>query len=129
MCFHIWANFYDLSIFNWSRRCGSCLIANCRGCRNYHFLLQTGVNFEDINEIIRCVHEIFECDIVLIEGANDPYIPKIRLGENIPERENTIMFYDGNFGTIIQLIKDEIYKKKVDIEERIIIRVNGERDF
>ena len=68
---------------------------------------------KNIEEIIQNIEKLIDCDVILIEGANDSSIPKIKIG-NIQERENTIMLYDGKIDSITELIKDEIEKRKVD---------------
>jgi len=64
-------------------------------------------NKQNINEILQHINEFGEYDLVIVEGANDKTTPKIRIGD-IPERENTILTYDGNFEELINTIKNEI---------------------
>jgi len=45
-----------------------------------------------------------EWDFIFIEGANDPQVPKIRIG-GCPERANTLFTYDGDFRKLLQTIK------------------------
>jgi len=73
-------------------------------------------------DIIRNISELGCYDIVLVEGASDPIIPKIKLGE-IEERDNTIGYYDDNFEEIIRIVKKEIDKKAP--EQKINMSVNG----
>ena len=73
-------------------------------------------------DIIRGISELGFYDIVLVEGASDPSIPKIKLG-NIKERENTIGHFDNNRDEISKLIKKEIDKKH--IEKKLNVSVNG----
>jgi len=80
---------------------------------------------KNIEEILQHIDELIDCDVILIEGASDPSIPKIRLGNNIQERDNTIMSYDGKLDTINELIKDEIEKRKDD--EKVIVKINGKQ--
>jgi len=61
-------------------------------------------------------------DIVLVEGASDPSIPKIKNG-NGKERDNTIMQYQDDLEGVMKIIKKEIDKKKR--KERISLVVNG----
>lgn len=82
---------------------------------------------KDIEAILQHIGELTDCDVVLIEGANDPSTPKIRLGKNIQERENTIISYDGKLDTIIELIKGEIEKRKDDETGKVIVRINGKQ--
>ena len=71
------------------------------------FLLKKNV---DNSEIIDCIKKIGKYDIILIEGANDENIQKIRIGE-IKERKNTIFTYNGNFEELINFIKTEIFRR------------------
>ena len=64
-------------------------------------------NKQNIDEILQHIAGFGEHDLVIIEGANDEITPKIRIG-NIPERENTILTYDGDFKGLINSIKNEI---------------------
>ena len=59
------------------------------------------------NEIVDNIKRLGNYDIILVEGANDENIPKIRLGE-IKERKNTIFTYDDDFEELINFIKDGI---------------------
>jgi len=61
----------------------------------------------ETNEIIKQISLFGEYDIVLVEGANDPDILKIRLG-NIKERKNTIYHYNDDFEEVVKLIKKKI---------------------
>lgn len=76
----------------------------------------------EIKKIVDIISEYDLFDVVLIEGANDSQIPKIKVG-NGSLRDNTIMQYKDDFNGIIDLIKNEIEKKK--IKQKIKIEVNG----
>lgn len=78
---------------------------------------------KDIDDIIGRINTLGYYDVILVEGANDKNIPKIRLG-NIKERENTILSYTGNFDELIKNIKKEISKKEHS-KENLVIKVNG----
>ena len=64
----------------------------------------------ETNEILNYIRKLGEYDIVIIEGAHDKDIPKIRLGD-ITERKNTILTYDGDFDRLIEMIKNEIPRR------------------
>jgi len=81
---------------------------------------------KEIDEIIRCINTLGYYDVILVEGAHDKNIPKIRLG-NIKERENTILSYTGNFDNLIKNIKKEIAKKEHRKKENLVIKVNGKK--
>jgi len=76
--------------------------------------------------ILRHIGELGTYDVVLVEGAHDKCTPKIRIG-GIPERENTIITYDDDFDGLIQLITNEIVKKKDTTDKNISVRVNGKK--
>lgn len=59
-----------------------------------------------INNIIDNIEKMGEFDIIIVEGAHDKNIPKIRIGD-IKERENTILTYDGDFDGLIEMIRNE----------------------
>jgi len=73
--------------------------------------------------IIQNISEIGCYDVILIEGARDPFIPKIKLGD-IEDRDNTICFYQDNFEDIFKLIKKDIDNKK-NLNYNISIWVTG----
>jgi len=60
-----------------------------------------------VDEILNYLKNFGRFDIIIIEGANEKSIPKIRIGD-IKKRENTILTYDGNFRELIEFIKDKI---------------------
>ncbi len=72
---------------------------------------------KDISEIIKIINQIDKYDLLLVEGANDKYIPKIRIG-NIDKRENTILTYSGDFQKLIEFLKTDILGGK-----------NGKNDY
>ena len=60
-------------------------------------------------EMITTIQHLGLFDFIFMEGANEKYIPKIRLG-NIAERENTLFTYDDNFENLLDLIKNQNLK-------------------
>ena len=54
-------------------------------------------------KIIATLRAFMEVDIIIVEGARNPKIHKVRLGE-IPERDNTIYTYEGDFDKLMKLI-------------------------
>jgi molybdopterin-guanine dinucleotide biosynthesis protein MobB len=74
------------------------------------------------SEIIQRIFSFGKYDLILVEGANDSYIPKIQLGAG-KKRDNTIISYKGNMEEILTLIKREIKKKP--LSHRLNITVNG----
>jgi molybdopterin-guanine dinucleotide biosynthesis protein MobB len=86
------------------------------------FVVKSEMNIE---KILLHINNFQDCDVVLIEGAKDPSIPKIRLGDNTDERENTILSYNDNLDEIIEKIKGEIAKKKDNKEKKVFVKING----
>ena len=56
-----------------------------------------------LSQIIDHIRVFVEVDIILVEGAHDPEIQKVRLGD-IAERENTIYTFEGDFDTLFEQI-------------------------
>ena len=56
-----------------------------------------------LSQIINKLRAFMEVDIIIVEGARDPEIQKVRLGE-IPERDHTIYTYDGDFDKLMKLM-------------------------
>ncbi len=81
-------------------------------------------NKEEIQKIIDQINYLNKYDLIIIEGANDNFTPKIRLG-NIKIRKNTIQTYKGDFKELIEIIKREISRRKN--MEKISIKVNGKQ--
>lgn len=73
-------------------------------------------------ELVDVINQLGSYNIIIIEGANDEQIPKIRLGE-IKERKNTFINYKGDFEKLIIYIKKEINRR--DKMDKISIKVNG----
>ena len=73
-------------------------------------------------EIIRRITEFGCYDIILVEGADDPSIPKIQIGVG-KKRENTIASYEDNFNEVLKIIKREL-KMKPSLQ-RLRLTVNG----
>ncbi|MGF3554591.1 MAG: molybdopterin-guanine dinucleotide biosynthesis protein B [Thermoplasmatota archaeon] len=85
------------------------------------FLLK---NKLEIQEIVEKINNINNCDLIIIEGANDNFTKKIRIG-NIKQRKHTILTYKGDFEELISIIKKEIIKR--ENMARISIKVNGKQ--
>ena len=74
------------------------------------------------SEIIRRITELGCYDLILVEGADDPYIPKIQIGAG-KKRKNTVASYEDNFNEILKIIKRGL-KMKSSLQ-RLSITVNG----
>ncbi|KYK22823.1 hypothetical protein AYK24_01560 [Thermoplasmatales archaeon SG8-52-4] len=62
------------------------------------------------NDILNHIGKFGKYDIIIIEGANEQNIPKIRLGD-IKKRQNTIYTYTGDFDEVIKIIKNIIKER------------------
>ena len=71
------------------------------------FILKQKLGNKEMMEFIKYFGNY---DIIIIEGANDEEIPKIRIGK-IKERKNTILTYDADFEKLIEYIKNEIDRR------------------
>lgn len=77
-----------------------------------------------VSEIIRRMSLFGEYDLVLVEGADDPCVPKIQLG-SCKRRINTIATYNGNRKEILTLIKQSVHKNRS--LQHLMILVNGKK--
>jgi len=64
------------------------------------------VKSNTLSNIINNIKKMDGFDIIIVEGAHDKNIPKIRIGD-IKERENTILTYNRDFDGLIEMIKNE----------------------
>ena len=65
---------------------------------------------KSMGEILDYINMLDAYDIVIVEGAHDKKIPKIRLG-NIKERENTMFTYKRDFNELMNIIKNKILRR------------------
>jgi len=78
-----------------------------------------------VQQIVDIIQRIGTYDIVLVEGANEPHIPKIRVGD-CEEREQTIGVYNDNLETILELVKEKIHESNDYLEKNSIqVKING----
>jgi molybdopterin-guanine dinucleotide biosynthesis protein MobB len=75
--------------------------------RETDFLFHDKMN---TNEIVRKISEFGGFDCILIEGADDPAIPKIQIGSG-EKRTHTIATYKDNPKELLNLIKKELQRK------------------
>jgi len=61
----------------------------------------------ETKKILKYIEDQGEYDIIIAEGVRDKNISKIRLGD-ITERENTLTTYDGDFESLMEMIKNKI---------------------
>lgn len=64
----------------------------------------------ETSKILDYIENQGEHDIIIVEGARDKNIPKVRLGD-ILERENTLITYEGDFEKLIEMIKNKITRR------------------
>ena len=83
----------------------------------FHNLLNT-------SEIIRIISSFGCYEIILIEGAYDANIPKIRFGSG-KKRKNTLASYNGDINEILAIIKQAL--KKASVSKHLIVNVNGKK--
>jgi molybdopterin-guanine dinucleotide biosynthesis protein B len=102
----------------WHHGAGAELVVFSSLCET-DFLLNKSMSS---SEIIRRIAEFGCYDIILVEGADDPSIPKIQIGAG-KKRENTLASYEDNFNEIFNIIKRELKIKSTHHHLRII--VNG----
>jgi molybdopterin-guanine dinucleotide biosynthesis adapter protein len=84
------------------------------------FLLSTPMS---MSEIVQVIAEFGCYDLVVVEGAHDPDLPKIQIGGG-RKRKHTVVRYENNFEEILSIIKKEIKMKQSF--QKLNIVVNGE---
>lgn len=84
-----------------------------------NFLLDKSQSF---SEMLRSISGFGIFDFILVEGADDPDIPKIQVGSG-KKRSNTIATYNDNFQVILALLKKEGTSQPSS--SHLCIRVNG----
>ena len=72
-------------------------------CRNLRKAIDHYLNLYRLTDDPEKLYPAGEIDLVIVESARDPEIPKIRLGE-IEERSNTLWTYDGDYRRLLELI-------------------------
>lgn len=80
---------------------------------------------QTIQEMLQIIHQISPCDIVLIEGARDKIIPKIRLGSPTVERDHTVHLEAIDIEHIMAYIHQHINREGMTLESSIEVKVNG----
>ncbi|BBB48297.1 molybdopterin-guanine dinucleotide biosynthesis protein B [Pelolinea submarina] len=74
---------------------------------------ETGFRFPerlDLRTILRVLAEVSAPDVILVEGAEEDFVPKVRLGDKAL-RANTIWTYDGDYDRLMKIIHDIIKKE------------------
>jgi|YNPNPStandDraft_1061719.scaffolds.fasta_scaffold05995_8 molybdopterin-guanine dinucleotide biosynthesis protein MobB len=75
------------------------------------------------NDILKQISSLGLFDCLLVEGASDPEIPKIRM-DNSRKRANTLKDYRGDFNELYDYIKGIIDENK-KIKHQVSLFVNG----
>ena len=83
------------------------------------FLLGKAIS---VAEIIHLILRFGDFDLVLLEGANDPAIPKIQVGQG-KKRSNTVVSFKGDFEEVLTLITSKLRRKSTP--SHLSIAVNG----
>jgi molybdopterin-guanine dinucleotide biosynthesis protein B len=74
---------------------------------------ETGFRFMealDLRAILRVLGEVSAPDVILVEGADEDFVPKVRLGDK-DLRPNTLWTYDGDYERLIDIIHEMIKKE------------------
>ena len=64
----------------------------------------------DLRKILRVLEEISNPQVILVEGAEDDFVPKVRLGDK-DLRVNTLWTYDGDYERLKEMIHEMIKKE------------------
>ena len=64
----------------------------------------------DLRDMLRVLAEVSAPDVILVEGAEEDFVPKVRLGDK-DLRPNTLRTYDGDYGRLMEMIHDMIKKE------------------
>jgi molybdopterin-guanine dinucleotide biosynthesis protein B len=72
------------------------------------FMIKDSLSYEHIKKFISLIEDI---DIVLVEGAKEKDLMKIRLDDHIEMRDNTVFTYDGDINKVIVFIDKQRNEK------------------
>ncbi len=90
---------------------------------------QTSFIFNNKMKLRNCIEYIIlnnNYDLILVEGANDPYISKIRIG-NKPLIKNTIFTYDKDINRVQSFINNKLNERCDNMKKNIELKVNGKK--
>ena len=73
------------------------------------FMVKEQLSIGKIKQIINCIDYF---DVILVEGARDKNIQKIRLDETTPIRENTLFTFNGDVNKIISIIEKQSIRRE-----------------
>ena len=100
------------------RQAGARLVVFSSRCET-NFLLSTR---QSTSEILQKISAFGDFDVILIEGVDDPDVPKIQIGSG-KKRPNTVCVFHDNIEELLSLIKKGIQRKQSDTH--LSIQVNG----
>jgi molybdopterin-guanine dinucleotide biosynthesis protein B len=86
------------------------------------YLLQ---HHQTTKQILHTINHFVPCDIVLIEGARDDAIPKIRLRSSTVERHHTVHLERVDVEHIMTYIHQHINTRGITMKSTIEVKVNG----
>jgi len=87
------------------------------------FIIKQELSFGKIKEIISCIDDY---DVILVEGARDEHIQKIRLDEKTPVRDNTAFTFDGDINKVISFIEKNVEGMRT-MAKKVELVINGKR--
>jgi molybdopterin-guanine dinucleotide biosynthesis protein B len=64
----------------------------------------------DLRKILRVLEEVSRPQVILVEGAEEDFVPKVRVGDK-DLRANTIWTYDGDYDRLVKMIHEMIEKE------------------
>jgi len=97
---------------------GAGLVVFSSACETDFLFYQTMT----MSDILQTIKEFGLFDLVLVEGAADPTIPKIQIG-TCTIRKNTVVQYKNNFKNVVKIIKKELQMEQSSQHLRVV--VNG----
>ena len=74
---------------------------------------ESGFRFPEqlaLRDILRVLEEVSAPQVILVEGAEDDFVPKVRVGDK-ELRVNTLWTYDGDYDRLIKMIHEMIKKE------------------
>lgn len=63
-----------------------------------------------LRAMLRVLGDVSAPDVILVEGAEDDFVPKVRLGDK-DLRANTLWTYDGDYDRLMKMIHEIITKE------------------
>jgi molybdopterin-guanine dinucleotide biosynthesis protein MobB len=103
----------------WRHHAAGAVLVVLSSARETDFLVHTSIT---MSEILRTIATVGCYDLVLVEGANSPDIPKIQIG-TCRKRKHTVASYENNLNEIVHVIKKEIESRH--LLQQLTICVNG----